>query len=364
MVDGWVLFKGGESALEEVGLKSLSEELWKACKCCLVAMGPLTHIVQPWDTKRNSLLKSSLNEATKMAPNDPKLKRFFETRTGNAKAGSQYVSLLCLQELYKVKWPLYRRSDSMKEGYEWGGWTLDPSKQADGDMNFLANYFGYKIGEKPKHAQLDRTIRGIDPRSSSYEAVSKVGKKSGRKPVVAGTKVHNFNRKYVKSIFDQLDKADVKEFDERPRFLEATRRLSKKWVENARKSIEGKRLTKKQKQHALWAFINNRENGLEAQEELKSKDNASSEVSAPVKVVQRMGHQLKMRDSRRIDFMLESAAAGLSSSKIDAVTKKFQRLQARKKREVGKVHRARKRAAPDKQVDIREMITKRFKRSR
>ena len=251
----------------------------------------------------------------------------------------------------------------MKEGYEWGGWTLDPSKPADGDISFLANYFGYKIGEKPKHAQLDRTIRGIDPRSSSYEAVSKVGKKSGRKPVVAGTKVHNFNRKYVNSIFEQLGKADVKEFDERPRFLEATRRLSKKWAENAWKSIEGKRFTKKQKQHALWAFINNRENGLEAQEELKSKDNASSEVSAPVKVVQRMGHQLKMRDSRRIDFMLESAAAGLSSSKIDAVTKKFQRLQARKKREVGKVHRARKRAAPNKQVDIREMIAKRFKRS-
>ena len=364
VVDGWVLFKGGESALEQVGLQSMSEELWKACRCYLVNMGPLTHIAQPWDTKRNSLLKSSLNEATKMAPNDPKLKRFFQTRTGNAKAGSQYVSLLCLQELYKVKWPLHRRSNSMKEGYEWGGWTLDPSKPADGDKNFLANYFGYKIGEKPKHAQQDRTMRGIDPRSASYEDVSKIGKKPGRKPVVAGTKVHNFNRSYMNSIFEQLERAEDKEFDMRPKFLEATRRLSKKWAENARKSIKGQGLSKTQQQHALWAYINNRENGLEAEKELKSKDEAaSSEVRSPERVIERMGHQLELRDARRIDFMLESAVAGLSSGKRDAVTKKFLRVQARKNRLVGKVHRSRKRAAPCKQLDIRQMIAKRFKRN-
>ena len=66
-------------------------------------MGTLTHISQPLDTKMNHLLKSCLNEATKLAPADPSLARFFETRTGNAKAGSQYVSVLCLQELYKLR---------------------------------------------------------------------------------------------------------------------------------------------------------------------------------------------------------------------------------------------------------------------
>ena len=258
----------------------------------------------------------------------------------------------------------------MKEGYEWGGWTLDPRKPQEGDKKFLANYFGYNVGDKPKHAQQDRLIRGIDPRSASYEEVTRLGEKPGRKPVVAGTKVHNFSKRYMKSIFGKLNRLEEKEdCDYRSQFLVAVRRLSKKWAENSQKSIMRKyNLSKKQRQHALWAFINNHENGLEAQKEFESVDdsrdgNGSSESRNPEKVIKRMGRQIKARDSRRIDYMLESAAFGMNSGRRDAVTKKFLRKQARKDRVAGKVHRAQKRSVPKTQLDLREMIAKRFKRS-
>ena len=104
-----------------------------------------------------------------------------------------------------------------------------------------------------------------------------------------------------------------------------------------REKAEGKGLSNSEHQEALWVFINNRENGKKALKELESKENdASTENCNPAKVIQRMGHQLSMRDARRIDYMLESAAAGLASGRRDAVTRKFARVQARKRRLVGK----------------------------
>ena len=61
--------------------------------------------------------------------------------------------------------------------------------------------------------------------------------------------------------------------------------------------------------------------------------------------------------------MLENAAFGMDSGLRDAVTKKFVRKQARKDRVAGKVHRAQKRSVPKTQLNLREMIAKRFKRS-
>ena len=76
---------------------------------------------------------------------------------------------------------------------------------------------------------------------------------------------------------------------------------------------------------------------MKALKELESKeDGASTENCNSAKVIQRMGHQLSMRDARRIDYMLESAAAGMASGRRDAVTRKFERIQARKRRQVGK----------------------------
>ena len=153
---------------------------------------------------------------------------------------------------------MQRRSESMKEGYAWGGWTLNPEKATNLDKLFLANYFGYKIGDKPTNVMQDTTMRGIDPISASYEEVSKLGRTTGPKPVVPGTTVHKFGRRFMGRIFDQLDRSEKNDHDDRSYFLEHTRRLSKKWLENAHKSIQGKALSKEEVQNALWSFISDR----------------------------------------------------------------------------------------------------------
>ena len=98
----------------------------------------------------------------------------------------------------------------------------------DEDAFFLANYYGYKIGEAPKDFDHGSTFRGIDPRKSNLGAVEEVGKTPSRKPTVAGTIVHKFNRAFVKEIQVGLDRREEQVIDdERPEFLAMERQIAK-----------------------------------------------------------------------------------------------------------------------------------------
>ena len=152
------------------------------------------------------------------------------TSTGKAKAGSQYVTYKVAQNLFTSKWSASERSKSMQEGYLWGGWTLNPQKSVPNrDAFFLANYYGYKIGENPKVFDHGSTFRGIDPRNATLATVLEVGKTPSRKPSVAGTSVHKFYRIFVKGVQQSLDRREEKIIeDERPGFLAMEREIAKK----------------------------------------------------------------------------------------------------------------------------------------
>ena len=166
-------------------------------------------------------------------------------------------------------------------------------------------------------------MRGIDPRSASFDEVAKLAKTSGPKAEVAGTTVHRFNRRFMGQIFDQLERSEKVDFDDRTSFLEHTRRLSKKWVENARKTIEGKGLSNEQKETALWTFINDRENGVQALKDMDEKDIRAENYDSIPRHVKRMGHKIRVRYARRVDLLIKSVGMGVKSGLKDTVTQKF-----------------------------------------
>ena len=68
----------------------------------------------------------------------------------------------------------------------------------------------------------------IDPRKTNLGAVEEAGKTPSRKPNVAGTIVHKFNRAFVKEIHEGLGRREDQVIDdERPEFLAMERQIAK-----------------------------------------------------------------------------------------------------------------------------------------
>ena len=97
------------------------------------------------------------------------------------------------------------------------------------------------------------------------------------------------------------------------------------------------------------------------------EDNKQLRIDPDLRTAVRLGKRIKLRDARRIDFMLESASMGMKSGLRDAVTKEFEKIQRQKKRDAdrsaaAKARSNKKRAKEGLQSDIRVMLSKRFKR--
>ena len=168
----------------------------------------------------------------------------------------------------------------------------------------------------------------------------------------------------MSQLFDQLDRAEKADNDDRAAFLARTRRLSKKWVEEAKASIQGKNLSVEEEQAALWSYINNRDNGYEVEKKLNQKDSEAGDFSHLPKIVKRQGYQIRAHDSRRRDLMLQSASTGLQSGLRDAVTKNYAKSLRKKARAAVKLRKPFQRKSEiSKQTDIREMLKKRFMRN-
>ena len=144
----------------------------------------------------------------------------------------------------------------------------------------------------------------------------------------------------MRLIFYELERKDNPDYDDRAVFLEQVRSLSKRLVGNAKKNIQGKMLSKKEEENQLWSFIQNRENGYRAERELRAQDVIAEKYELIPRKVKRMGHQIRLRDSRSVDLMLDSAACGMESGLKDAVTKKFERGQRKKAREAARARKA------------------------
>ena len=69
------------------------------------------------------------------------------------------------------------------------------------------------------------------------------------------------------------------------------------------------------------------------------------------RTVKRMGRQLRLRDSQRIDLMLSSASYGIKTKLKDAMTKKFERSQRKKAREAMKSRKLKMRTGQDRLND-------------
>ena len=69
-------------------------------------------------------------------------------------------------------------------------------------------------GQQRSNVMQDTTMRGINPKTASYEEVTRNGSSTGREVTVARAKVHNFNRGYMRRIFDQLARSEKREVED------------------------------------------------------------------------------------------------------------------------------------------------------
>ena len=176
----------------------------------------------------------------------------------------------------------------------------------------MANYFGYKIGENPKDIDHGSTFRKIDPRNATLATVLEMGKTPSRKPSVAGSSVHKFNRVFVKALQQSLDHREERVIeDERPGFLAMEREIAKKWLEHAKKSVPQSLKTKAARKKRVHDYIQNRSNGEKIYESLvnsKKRGATADFKKRQQREVIRTSHKMTMKNARRVDFMLQATA--------------------------------------------------------
>ena len=180
-MDQWYLFTAqSKERLQEYNCGLFADEVWEACKGIVLMIGAITPFVQPLDMAFNHVLKKQIHNTHKFAQKDDRLKRYFVTRTGSAKAGHIFTIALCLKEVLCQLFPIYESQSLLKTAFQMAGYHMQLEEKAS-DNIFLRNVFKHNVDSPPPGARAE-CFRGIDIPKDSFESSIAAGRTPGRKP--------------------------------------------------------------------------------------------------------------------------------------------------------------------------------------
>ena len=119
-----------------------------------------------------------------MAPQDKRLAKYFESKTGKAKAGHIFTVALCLKEVLQQSFTITRTNSLLKSAFAMSGFQMQITDKPS-DNCYLHNVFKHNINEPPPGAN-SNTLRGLNIHHATYEQAKKAGSTPGRKPGKAG----------------------------------------------------------------------------------------------------------------------------------------------------------------------------------